>query len=123
MKTVKKANEYKRVTDDVAKNMVKKDGWIYCKKMEWKEKVRGFIKQKPITPKTVKKSIEKEVKKEVVAPVVEKTTTNKKPSKYQAKKAAAPVEPPMSDEARKILENTAEPKTVRKQKKDSKKTI
>lgn len=121
MKTLKKETkidnkfvvDYKRVQDDTAKRMVNDEGWSFCKKTEWKQKVRDIGKTK----------IQKKV--ETKQPVIK----TDKMSKYQAKKAAMgePVnksnETPMSDEARKILENTEAPKTVRKQKKESKKKV
>jgi len=61
MKTLKKKNkgkqEYKRVFDIVADNMVKNQGWAYCPKGEWKEKVRDT---KPVeSKKKVKKKNER----------------------------------------------------------------
>ena len=58
MKTLKKKNkgkqEYKRVFDIVADNMVKNQGWAYCPKGEWKEKVRDA--QEPVKKVSKKKS-------------------------------------------------------------------
>ena len=54
MKTLKKKNkgkqEYKRVFDIVADNMVKNQGWAFCPKGEWKEKVGD----KPLPATTLK---------------------------------------------------------------------
>jgi hypothetical protein len=47
MKTLKKGKEYKRVFDIVAENMVKNQGWKYCPKQEWREKVRDVKVEKP----------------------------------------------------------------------------
>ena len=44
MKTVKKAKKIERVTDLKAQNMVK-NGWQYCPKSEWKNKVRDKKKK------------------------------------------------------------------------------
>ena len=64
MKTLKKKNkgeqEYKRVFDIVADNMVKNQGWAYCPKSEWREKVRDA---KPIeSKKKLKKKNERKQK-------------------------------------------------------------
>ena len=60
MKTLKKGKEYKRVFDIVADHMVKKQGWAYCPKGEWKEKVRDA---KPVeTKKKLKKKNERKRK-------------------------------------------------------------
>jgi|AP03_1055505.scaffolds.fasta_scaffold1090266_1 hypothetical protein len=64
MKTLKKKNkgkqEYKRVFDIVADNMVKNQGWSYCPKSEWREKVRDA---KPVeTKKNIKKKNERKRK-------------------------------------------------------------
>ena len=64
MKTIKKKNkgeqEYNRVFDIVAENMVKNQGWEYCPKTEWKEKVRDV---KPVeTKKKLKKKNERKRK-------------------------------------------------------------
>ena len=40
MKCIKKEGVIKRVKDDVAKIAVEENGWKYCPKSEWKEKVR-----------------------------------------------------------------------------------
>ena len=41
MKTVKKKGEApRRVSDKAAEEMVKRDGWKYCQKNEWRKKVR-----------------------------------------------------------------------------------
>jgi len=54
MKTVKKGKEYKRVFDIVADHMVKNQGWAFCPKSEWREKVRDA---EPVeTKKKVKKN-------------------------------------------------------------------
>ena len=60
MKTVKKGKERKRVFDIVAENMVKNQGWEYCPKSEWREKVRDA---KPIeSKKKLKKKNERKRK-------------------------------------------------------------
>ena len=64
MKTLKRKNkgkqEYKRVFDIVADNMVKNQGWTYCPKSEWREKVRDA---KPVeTEKKLKKKNERKRK-------------------------------------------------------------
>ena len=52
MKTIKKNKEIKRVSDKQAEEKVK-EGWKYCPKSEWREKVRDA---KPVeTKKKVKK--------------------------------------------------------------------
>lgn len=45
MKTMKLGDQIKRVNEKEAIKL-NKDGWNYCPKSEWKEKVRGDIKQK-----------------------------------------------------------------------------
>lgn len=37
MKTVKKENEIKRVSDELALEMVHNKGYMYCPKSEWKK--------------------------------------------------------------------------------------
>jgi len=54
MKTIKKLDEIIRVKDDEAFEKVKSGGFVFCKKSEWKEKVRDKAK--------VKKDLVKEVK-------------------------------------------------------------
>jgi hypothetical protein len=44
MKTIKKKKLIRRVFDDVAKIMVKEQGWEYCPNSVWKEKVREDLK-------------------------------------------------------------------------------
>lgn len=50
MKTIKKTNndiiEYSRVSDEIADEKIKNEGWKYCPKSEWKINVRDFSKQK-----------------------------------------------------------------------------
>ena len=62
MKTLKKKNkgkqEYKRVFDTVADHMVKNQGWAYCPKGEWKEKVRDIENPKSNTTPTKNKNNE-----------------------------------------------------------------
>lgn len=41
MKTIIKNDVIKREKDDKASFLVKNDGWNYCSKSMWKEKVRG----------------------------------------------------------------------------------
>lgn len=109
MKTIKKqtvienkpTNEYKRVGDEEAAQLVKDYGWLYCKKMEWKENVRGFSKPK----------VEK--KKEPIKKVESKQETPKAPPKEKAPKV-------ISEEAKKLLEKTAPPKTARQERKAAK---
>ena len=53
MKTVKKRNKLpRRVSDAMAEEMVKQQGWKYCPKGEWREKVRDA---KPVEKKVSKK--------------------------------------------------------------------
>tara|TARA_Y100000310_G_scaffold208116_1_gene208626 strand:- start:846 stop:1040 length:195 start_codon:yes stop_codon:yes gene_type:complete len=61
MKTIKKkGKEPQRVFDIVAENMVKNQGWSYCPKSEWREKVRDA---KPVeTKKNIKKKNERKRK-------------------------------------------------------------
>ena len=66
MKTIKKADEIKRVEDKNADEMVK-NGWSFCPKKEWKTKIRGNIK--------VKKN--KETKDEEVKPKTKRTYKSK----------------------------------------------
>lgn len=40
MKTVKNADQIKRVPNQKARELVLDEGWKYCPKHEWKEKVR-----------------------------------------------------------------------------------
>ena len=61
MKTLKKGKEYKRVFDVVAESMVKNQGWEYCPKHEWKEKVRD-AKPKKAEKKKSKKTKPKKAK-------------------------------------------------------------
>ena len=49
MKTIKRMDlidsnkfNFKRVKDDIAYKMVKFEGWDYCPKSEWKNKVRDY---------------------------------------------------------------------------------
>lgn len=44
MKCVKKGEVIRNVADQVARSLVE-DGWIYCPRHEWKEKVRGPVKK------------------------------------------------------------------------------
>ena len=64
MKTLKKKDkgkqEYKQVFDAVADHMVKNQGWEYCPKSEWKEKVRDVKSVK--AKKSVKRRTRKKVK-------------------------------------------------------------
>ena len=54
MKTVKKRNKLpRRVSDAMAEEMVKQQGWKYCPKGEWREKVRDA---KPVEKKVSKKN-------------------------------------------------------------------
>ena len=72
MKTVKKNNVIKRVTDDLAVKMTTDQGWIYVPKSEWKNQVRDV----------------KDVKNEKVQPdkdVKEKDKKNKSKSKTSKK--------------------------------------
>ena len=46
MKTVKKKNKIERVSNKDAEVRVK-NGWTYCPKQEWKEKVRDAKPNKP----------------------------------------------------------------------------
>lgn len=46
MKTIIKNDVIKREKDDYASFLVKSDGWDYCSKSMWKDKVRG-VKSKP----------------------------------------------------------------------------
>ena len=41
MKCIKKGEQIKRVKDQEALEMVESEGWEYCPKSEWKEKVRS----------------------------------------------------------------------------------
>lgn len=43
MKTIKRDDVIKRVSDERAKSMLN-DGWLYTSKTEWKEKIRDFNK-------------------------------------------------------------------------------
>ena len=65
MKTLKKKNkgkqEYKRVFDIVADHMVKNQGWAYCPKGEWKDKVRD-VKSVETKKKVSKKKNERKRK-------------------------------------------------------------
>ena len=45
MKTVKKNNDIKRVKDDVAQYMVSREGWEYCPKNLWKNKLEVTVKE------------------------------------------------------------------------------
>ncbi len=56
MKTIKKGKEIKRVSNDNAAESTK-NGWKYCPKSEWREKVRD------IKPKQDKKKLKKRKKK------------------------------------------------------------
>jgi hypothetical protein len=58
MKTVKKKKQIKRVSNAQAEQMVKGEGWKYCPKSEWREKVRDA---KPVESK--KKVTKKDLKK------------------------------------------------------------
>ena len=60
MKSVKKGKKIQRVFDTQAKKMVKNEGWKYCPKSEWREKVRDA---KPVeTEKKLKKKNERKRK-------------------------------------------------------------
>lgn len=74
MKTIKKGEEIVRKDDIDAEVMVKKHGWSYCKKAEWKKQVRD--KNKKVAPKEEPK-----------APASPKSD-GKKRSKYRDKKEA-----------------------------------
>ena len=54
MKTVKKNKEIERVSDSVAAHRIKNEGWKYCSKTEWREKVRD-AKPKNVRKKKAKK--------------------------------------------------------------------
>ena len=119
-----KDDKISRVSEDLVDNHLA-DGWIFCKKTEWKTKIRDFEK-----PKVVKKieKIEKVETIKVVGKLQTVLTPNEnkgKMSKYQAKKAIQDIElpktPELSEEARKILEKGKGTKTVRQQKKETKK--
>ena len=56
MKTIKKGKEIKRVSDDNAAESTK-NGWKYCPKSQWKEKIRA------VKPKQDKKKSKKRKKK------------------------------------------------------------
>lgn len=47
MKTIRKGNEIKRVSDDDAENRVKNQGYEYCPKNVWKENVRNVAPKAP----------------------------------------------------------------------------
>jgi len=60
MKTVKKKNKIERVSDKDAEARVK-NGWEYCPKHEWREKVRD-TKSKKTTKKVAKNKNKKNKK-------------------------------------------------------------
>jgi hypothetical protein len=79
MKTVRKGDEIVRKGNEEADEMVKKSGWAYCKKEEWKKLVRDRDK-KPVAKvsETAQKS---------------SSVSSKKPiSKYKTKVAAREVQ-------------------------------
>jgi len=41
MKCIEKHGDVKRVSDEVAADMVDNKGWVYCPKSKWKESGRG----------------------------------------------------------------------------------
>ncbi len=47
MKTIKKGNEIKRVSDDDAEDRVKNQGYEYCPKNVWKTSVRNVAPKAP----------------------------------------------------------------------------
>jgi hypothetical protein len=49
MKTVKKNEEIKRVSDKTAEDLVANKGFSYCQKKEWKTAVRDVVKEKKTT--------------------------------------------------------------------------
>jgi hypothetical protein len=46
MKCIKKGDIIKRVKNEVANIAVEEDGWNFCPKSEWKEKVRDAGKKR-----------------------------------------------------------------------------
>lgn len=55
MKTMKKAAEIIRVTNDTVNERLK-DGWSFCPKKEWKQKVRDKdkkVEKKPVEKNTI----------------------------------------------------------------------
>lgn len=45
MKTVKKGKEIRRVRERAASKMVSAEGWAYCPKSEYKDKVKGYTEE------------------------------------------------------------------------------
>jgi len=62
MKTVKKKNRIERVSDKEAEARTK-DGWKYCPKQEWREKVRDMKPKEPNKKATKKVNKNKKNKK------------------------------------------------------------
>lgn len=50
MKCVKKYEIIKRVSDNIAENLVAKEGWTYTSKKSWKEKTRDVVVKAEAVP-------------------------------------------------------------------------
>ena len=114
MKTIKNAQGIIRVSDEEAKNLTDNKTYTYAKKEEWKKVVRD--KDKPIITKTVNKILDKTIKNASEI----KGKANHITSKQAEKVFSEPSIMPISDEAKKILEKTSQPKSVRKIRKEKK---
>jgi hypothetical protein len=77
MKTVKKKKQIKRASDAQAEQMVKGEGWKYCPKSEWREKVRDA---EPV--ETKKKVTKKDLKKQKNLKKLFGTVSNQCDAKY-----------------------------------------
>jgi hypothetical protein len=91
MKTVKQGKEVKRVSDSDAEIMIKKGGWAYCPKSEWKSKVRdaGKVSKEEKFSKVNSKSDKGERRTKKDEKKAGKEKSEKRQSKYRQKKESA----------------------------------